>query len=425
MNEYIALLKKYNFWESPAFDLGYIRKDYTGKIAQSAGNRLIKVLVGQRRSGKSYILRQVAKQLIDNNVRPENTLFINREFTEFDFLKTYKDLDQLIKLYKNVLRPIGKVYIFIDEVQLIEGWERVVNSYSQDFSESYEFFISGSNSKMLSGELATLLSGRYISFNVFPFNYPEFLGVTGMEKGRKSYMEYMGSGGLPELFMLPTPEFKRNYLSAIKDTVLLRDIIQRNNIRDPKLLEDIFVFLVNNAANLISVPNIVKYFKGQNRKTSYDVISNYIRYIEVTFLIHRCERYDIKGKDTLTGNAKFYINDLAYKNYLYPGFGYGFGYLAENLVYLELCRAGFYVYVGTLRNKEVDFVAKKADLIIYLQSSYMLTDESTIEREYSALEAIGDHFEKLVVSLDEMVLPLRGGIRHIQAWNLSDYIRKL
>lgn len=424
MNENFEAIRKYNLWDSNTFDWGYIRNNYTSKITGSIGNRLIKVLVGQRRSGKSYILRQVAKQLIDNGVRPENTLFINREFTDFDFLKTFKELDELIRLYKEELKPVGRVYVFIDEVQLIEGWEKVVNSYSQDFTESYELFISGSNSKMLSGELATLLSGRYICFEVFPFSYSEFLGITGQDRDRKSYMEYMSSGGLPELFMLQNQEFKRNYISAIKDTVLLRDIIQRNNIRDPKLLEDIFVFLVNNASNLISVPNIVNYFKGQNRKTSYDAVSNYIGYIEDTFLVHRCDRYDIKGKDTLSGIAKFYINDLAYKNYLYPGYGYGLGYLVENLVYLELCRAGFDVYVGVLRNREIDFVAKKADRIIYLQSTYMLSDESTVEREYSALQAINDNFEKVVVSLDEITFPLREGIKHIQVWNLCDLLHE-
>jgi hypothetical protein len=381
------------------------------------------VLVGQRRSGKSYILRQVGKQLIDNGVNPENTLFINREFADLDFLRTYKDLDELIKSYKKELKPKGKVYIFIDEVQIIEQWEKVINSYSQDYSDSYEIFITGSNSKMLSGELATLLSGRYVSFEVFPYSYSEYLRITGQDKGKQSYMAYMDGGGLPELFMLQKQELKRNYISAIKDTVLLRDIIQRNNIRDPKLLEDIFVFLVNNASNLISISSIVKYFKGQGRRISYDAISNYIGYIEDTFLIHRCDRYDIKGKDTLSGNAKFYMNDLAYKNYLYPGFGYGFGYLVENLIYLELCRAGFDVYVGFLRNKEVDFVAKKADRVIYIQSTYLLSDESTVEREYSALESIGDNFEKIVVSLDDAILPLRGGIRHLQAWNLKEILQ--
>ena len=321
MEEKIAVLRKYNLWDSNTIDLGFNRSEYRGKIADYVGNRLIKVLVGQRRTGKSFILRQIAKQLIDNGLKPENTLLINKEFTDFDFLKTYKDLDELIKLYKKELNPSGKVYIFIDEIQIIDDWEKVVNSYSQDFSESYELFISGSNSKMLSGELATLLSGRYVCFEIFPFSYSEYLGIMQKERGRQSYLEYMNSGGLPELFMLPKPELKRNYMSAIKDTILLRDIIQRYNIRDTKLLEDIFVFLVNNASNLISINNIVNYFKNHGRRTSYDVVSSYIGYIEEAFLVHRCNRYDIKGKEVLSGNTKFYINDLAYKNYLYSGYG--------------------------------------------------------------------------------------------------------
>lgn len=422
MDERITLLEKYNLWNSKVFDFGFKRSEYTDKLSDYVGNRLIKVLVGQRRTGKSYILRQVAQQLIDNGVNPQNTLFINREFADFDFLKTYKELDELIKSYKKAIQPKGKVYIFIDEIQLIEEWEKVVNSYSQDYTEEYELFITGSNSKMLSGELATLLSGRYVSVEVFPFSYSEFCGITNREEGRESYIAYMNSGGLPELFMLPKEELKRNYISAIKDTVLLRDIIQRNNIREPKLLEDLFAYLVNNASNLISITNIIKYFKGQGRKIGYDGVSNYIGYIEDTFLIHRCERYDIKGKDILSGNSKFYINDLAYKNYLYSGFGYGFGYLVENLVYLELRRAGYEVYVGTLRNKEVDFVAKKNDRIIYLQSTYILIDEETIEREYSALETIGDNYEKVVVSLDDMTLPLKGGIKHIRAWEMGSIL---
>jgi len=266
MDERITLLEKYNLWNSKVFDFGFKRSEYTDKLSDYVGNRLIKVLVGQRRTGKSYILRQVAQQLIDNGVNPQNTLFINREFADFDFLKTYKELDELIKSYKKALQPKGKVYIFIDEIQLIEEWEKVVNSYSQDYTEEYELFITGSNSKMLSGELATLLSGRYVSVEVFPFSYSEFCGITNREEGRESYIAYMNSGGLPELFMLPKEELKRNYISAIKDTVLLRDIIQRNNIREPKLLEDLFAYLVNNASNLISITNIIKYFKGQGRK---------------------------------------------------------------------------------------------------------------------------------------------------------------
>jgi predicted AAA+ superfamily ATPase len=422
MNEIIVKTGKYNLWSSSAPELGYKRSEYTGKIIDYIGNRLVKVLVGQRRSGKSYILRQIAKQLVDNGVQPENTLFINMEFIEFDFLKTYSDLDDFIKLYKQELNPSGKVYVFIDEIQTIEGWEKVVNSYSQDFVESYELFISGSNSRMLSGELSTLLSGRYVCFEIFPFSYSEYAGITQKDKGRQSFVEYMNSGGLPELFALPKQELRQNYMSALKDTVLLRDIIQRYNIREPKLLDDIFVFLVNNASNLVSINNIVKYFKGQGRRAGYDVVSAYIGYVEDAFLIHRCNRYDIKGKDTMSGNAKFYVNDLAYKNYLYPGYGYRLGFLAENLVYLELCRAGFNVYVGNVRSKEVDFVAQKAGRIIYIQCTYMLVDEATIEREYSALESIEDNYEKIIVSLDEIALPSKNGIKHIQAWELENLL---
>jgi len=419
MDERIRVLERYNLWGSTQFDFGFRRNEYLNKIAGFVGNRLVKVFIGQRRSGKSYLLRQVARQLVENGVTPENTLLINRELTDFDFLRSYQDLDELIRLYKSERKPSGKVYVFIDEIQLIEGWEKTVNAYSQDYSEAYELFISGSNSRMLSGELATLLSGRYVCVDVFPFSFSEYADINHQQHDKQSYVAYMNSGGLPELLALSTPELKRNYISAVKDTVLLHDIIQRHNIRDAKLLEDVFTFLVNNAANMVSISNIVNYFRSQGRKTSYDAVSDYIGYIEDTFVIHRCDRYDIKGKDILSGNAKYYINDLAYKNYLYPGFGYGFGYLVENLVYLDLIRAGYAVYVGNIKGREVDFVAMKADRILYVQSTYLLADESAITREYSALEAIDDNWEKIVVSLDDMTLPLKNGIKHLQPWNLA------
>ena len=422
MDEKLQTLRKYNLWDSAPFDFGYERSGYTDKIAAYTGNRLIKVLVGQRRAGKSYLLRQVARRLVEDGVKAENTLIINRELSDFDFLVTHQDLDELLRLYKSELKPEGKVYVFIDEVQMIEGWEKTVNSCSQDYAEEYEVFVSGSNSRLLSGELATLLSGRYVCFEILPFSFSEYAGISGKVADKACYTEYMNGGGLPELFALPHPELKRNYVAAVKDTVLLRDIIQRRSIRDPKLLEDIFVFLVNNASNLVSVSGIVNYFKSQGRKTSYDAVSNYIGYIEDTYLVHRCDRYDIRGKDTIAGNAKYYVNDLAYRNYLYPGYGYGFGHLLETLVYLELRRAGYDVYTGVAKGKEVDFVARKADRIVYLQCAYLLADEATVEREYSALEAIADNFEKVVVSLDDLTLPLREGIRHVQAWKLAELL---
>lgn len=425
MEDNLKSLEKYNFWNGNVPQLGFLRTEYTSKILNYSNNKLIKVVVGQRRTGKSYILRQIANELISSGVNPKNIFYINKEFIDFDFVSHYKDLENLVNLYKSRLKPKGKIYLFIDEIQNIEEWERFVNSYSQDYTESYELYISGSNSKMLSGELATLLSGRYVNFEIFPFSFVEFANVTNTEISKQTYIHYMESGGLPELFVLPNEDTKRHYTASVKDTVLLRDVIQRHKINDAKLLEDVFVYLVNNSSNLLSVNNIVNYMKSNGRKTTYDTVSNYIKYIEDTFLIHKAERYDIKGKDTLLGTCKYYTNDLAYKNYLYSGFGFGIGYLLENLIYLELRRFGYDVFVGTMPNKEVDFVAKKADSLLYVQSAYLMIDEETTQREYTSLEAINDNYEKIVVSLDDVKFPQREGIKHIQAWNLHEFLKNL
>lgn len=318
--------------------------------------------------------------------------------------------------YGSTISGQEEIYIFIDEVQLIEEWEKSVNSYSQDYTEEYELFISGSSSRMLSGELATLLSGRYVQFPVYPFSYQEYAEIRHLEQNRESYMN---TGGIPELFVLPEKqEVQRNYLSALKDTILLKDISQRYSIRDPRLLEDLFAFLVGNASNLVSIGNIVNYFKSQGRKTGYDAVAAYIGYIEDSFLAYRCERFDLRGKEILSGTAKYYINDLVFKNFLYPGTAYGVGYKLENLVYLELLRAGYDVYTGCAKEKEVDFIARKGDRTIYLQSTYMLVYEQAVRREYASLESIQDNYEKLVVSLDDFCLPSHEGIRHVRAWEL-------
>ena len=419
MDEKFNIIQKYNFWEDKTVELGFYRTDYTDKIFTYTGNRLIKVLIGQRRTGKSYILRQLANKLICSGIDRKNILYINKEYTDFDFITNYKDLEELVKLYKKKLDVSGKVYLFIDEIQNITDWEYFVNAYSQDFVDAYEIFISGSNSKMLSGELATLLSGRYVEFEIFPFSFSEYLGILQLESNKQNFIDYMESGGLPELFNLKNDEIRRQYISAIKDTVFLRDIIQRYNIKEPKFLEDIFVFLVNNAANLISITNVVNYFKSLGRRTSYDTVSAYIGYMEDAFLVHKSERYDIRGKDTISGNAKYYINDLAYKNYLYTGFGYGIGYKLENLVYLILKRSGYQVYTGVFRNKEVDFKALKDDKVLYIKATYLLIDENTIEREYAPLESITDNYEKMVVSLDDIQFPQKNGIKHAQIWKFN------
>lgn len=424
MDEKWKALEKYNLWNGNSYPLGLKRTAYVDRITTFVGNKLVKVLVGQRRSGKSYILRQVASMLVsDRDVRPENILYINKEYLEFDFIDTYQELEALYRLYRERMKPQGKVYLFFDEIQNVEGWERFVNSHSQDFIEECELFISGSNSKMLSSELATLLSGRYVEFHIFPYGYEEYLQVTEGVRNRSSFLAYLQRGGLPELYHLPDVESQKQYVSSVKDTILLRDIVRRKLVRDVRLLDDIFIYLVNNASNLFSVQNVINFFKSKSRKVSYETLSNYLGYIEEAFLAYKAERYNIRGKETLAGTCKYYLNDLAFKNFLYPGFAYGVGYLLENAVYVELRRRGFQVYVGTVRdNKEVDFVAMKDDRTIYLQVTYLLEAEETVEREYASLLAIADNYEKYVVSMDEVQLPSKEGVRHVQAWNLSQVL---
>ena len=384
MNEKIETVKRYNLWFGNTIDCGFPRPLYTTSIDQYLGSKVVKVLTGQRRVGKSYILRQTAMHLMQQGVSGNNIVFINRELTAFDFIENYQDLDSFIRLYRQELKPEGRIYIFIDEVQDIDGWERVVNSLSQDYTEDYEVFITGSNSKMFSGELSTLLSGRYVEFRIFPLSYDEYANVHQLSVGKQSYMQYMADGGYPELVHFSSSEVKRSYISGLKDTVLLKDIIRRY--------------------------------------TSYDTVSAYLGYIEEVYLAHRAMRYNIKGKETLSGSYKYYMNDLSFKNYLYAGLGYGTGYLLENLVYLELLRHGFDVYVGSIRDKEVDFVAVKNDRTVYVQATYLLIDEHTIEREYVPLELIADNYEKIVVSLDDLQLPSRNGIKHVRAWELSQML---
>lgn len=425
MEEFFDVVRRYNFWDGKEVPTGFPRRAYTEKVAQYLGNRVIKVLTGQRRAGKSYILRQLAARLIAQGTKPANILFIDKEFEDFDFLQTHRDLNALIKTYEQTLRPEGKVYLFIDEVQDIEEWEKTVNSYSQDYTREYEIFLTGSNSKMLSGELSTRLSGRYVEFEVFPLSFEEFCTARGAEAGRRSYLDYMQTGGLPELGNLHGEETKRHYVSSLKNTILFKDIIQRYRIKDSRLLEDIFAFLVNNVSNLVSITGIVNYFKSRGNATTYDTVAGYIDCMTEAFLLHKAERYNIRGKEILSGNCKFYSNDQAFRNYLYRGFAHGMGYQLENMVYLELLRNGYEVYVGNIKGREVDFAALKNGEILYVQSAYLLFDEDTIKREYSPLESINDHFRKLVVSLDELQLPSKTGIEHVRAWELGGRLRQM
>lgn len=424
MFEIFKKLEKYNFWEKSEIKSGYLRYLYLNKIKKFLNNDLVKVIIGQRRVGKSYVLRQLIQHLIqEQNINPQNIFYLNKEIIDFDQIQTYVELNELFTFYKEKLKPEGKVYIFLDEVQEITGWEKIVNSWSQDYKDTYEVFISGSNSKMLSSELATYLSGRYISFEVLPFAYAEFIDYLKKERNKQTYLEFLSTGGLPELFALQDNEAKRYYVSALRDTVLLKDIVQKHQIKDAYLLEKIFLFLTDNLGNLFSIQGIVDYLEKQKHKTNVETVSNYLKYLSETFLIHETERYDLKGKKILAGPKKYYVNDLAFRNYLSSGFDYGLGGHLENAVYLYYRQQGFQIYVGKIGDFEVDFVVEKNNEKKYIQVTHSLSSESVIEREFGNLQKINDSYEKIVISLDDLSFGNKEGIKHILAWELENNFR--
>lgn len=422
LNNNLDKIAPYNLWYGNKLPTGYYRKDYISMLSKFTGNRLVKILTGQRRAGKRYIMRQLAMQLIENGVNPQDILFINRELSIFSFIQTWVDLDNLIEAYKREISTGGKIYIFIDEIQDIEGWEKTVNSMSQDYTYETEIFISGSNSRLLSGELSTLLSGRYIEMTVYPFSYTEYLGVMNLDKNRESFLRYLKDGGLPELINLSDVSVKQRYVEGLKDSIMLKDIVKRHSIKDVALLENLFSYLVNNASNMVSVTGIVKYIKGCGSKASYDTVAAYIEYLQEAFLLHKSVRYNISGKGLLGGNFKIYPNDQAYQNYLFPTAGYGRGYALEGIVYMILLRNEYEVNTGVLHNGEIDFIAKSGSTTLYIQVAYSVEDEVTALREYSAFNGIKGEGEKLLITMDEDTFPMRDGVRHLSAWNLEQFI---
>ncbi|HLP47585.1 MAG TPA: ATP-binding protein, partial [Candidatus Kapabacteria bacterium] len=413
----LDILRKYNFWSNEAIKTGYFRESYTGKIAGYLNNKLVKVILGQRRVGKSYLLRMIISHLIEKEAVPrKNILYINKDIAELDFINSNEVLLTAVNGYRAGMKPEGKVYIFLDEVQEIKGWEKVVNSFSQDYTSDYEVFVTGSNANLLSTELSTYLSGRYICFEVFPFSYEEYAGFKGLEKNRESFMSYLKNGGIPESCNFEDMEIKKNYLLNLKDSIVLKDIVRRHNVRDVYLLEKLLNFMIDSIGSLFSVNSVVNHLKSSGYKANGDTIGNYIGYLKEAYFFHEVDRFDIKGKRILSGEKKYYLNDLGFKYFLSSSFEFGVGKYLENLVYLDLRRKGYKIYSGTFRDKEIDFIAEKDNMKKYIQVCYLLADESVVEREFGNLASIDDHFEKIVVSLDELNLGNRNGIVHRNAW---------
>lgn len=416
MLEKLQSIARFNFWDHRP-DTGVTRGRYLQAIRKFRESSLVRVLVGQRRVGKSYLMRQLIAGSIDEGVPAAYTLYINKEFSEYDFIDDGTSLLQCCEAYFGQFQSAETRYVFIDEVQNIRNWEKAVNALSQDYTRNYRIFITGSNAQLLSGELATHLSGRYVSFLITSFCYDEFLTINRLQAGKQSFLRYLTTGGLPELFKLPDEESRRHYVSAVYDTVILRDIVERHKVRNVSFLKDLFAFIAGNAGSLISINRLVAYFKGQGRKTNYETAAQYIRYLEEAFIIHKCERYEVKGKDLLAGSVKYYLNDLVFKNYLYPGVHLGWGHLMENLVYIELLARGYTIFTGQYRDKEVDFVVQRGEEVRYLQVAWQLTEEATRMREYASLLTIQDAHPKSVISADDLQLPPYEGVPNLLYWD--------
>ena len=412
-------MRAYNVWDGKLYDTGYERTEYLNAIAKFIGNKLIKVLIGQRRVGKSYVLRQIINFLTSvRKVNPQNIFYFNKEYIVFDDIKSSGDLEELFNYYRSQFDLTGKIYIFLDEVQNIRNCETFTNSYSQDFSYEYEVFISGSNSNLLSGELASMLSGRYVEFEIFSFSFFEFADFKNIAIVKESFFQYIQSGGLPEFFNFEQEELRRHYIESLRNTIVLRDIVGRHNIKDLSLLEDIFKFLSANIGNLTSFSSLINYFKNQQKKTNYETISSYVGFLKDTYIIHQAERYNLRGKQFLGGECKYYLNDLSFKNYLLGTFPSDIGNILENYIYMQLKRMGFKVSVGIFNDVEIDFVAQKPEKTMYVQVCYILNEAKTIEREFGNLLLIKDNHEKIVISLDDFKLSDYEGIKHLRPWEL-------
>jgi len=401
---------------------GLVRQTYLTTLQEYQTSDLIKVLIGQRRCGKSTILKQYITHLLQQNISPENILFLNFELHELSWVQVSHKLIDLITTYFNNKQPQGRVFIFLDEIQDIQDWEKTVNSFLANERYDIDFYLTGSNANLLSTELSTHITGRYVEIPILPFSFLEFAAFHNAQPSRATLLQYLETSGIPELFNLHEREQKIAYLTSLKESILMNDVIKRFNIKHPKLLMLLVDFLIDNMSKLFSINGIVKKINAIGIKCNAITVANYVRYIELTFLVHQAKRYDIKGKKILEGQCKYYLNDLGFSNFLQSSFDNNITRRLENFVYTALIAAGYHVTVGTLYHLEIDFIAEKDQKTCYIQVAYLLQDNAVIAREYGNLEKIKDHWPKWVVSMDELQLPAKTGIKHIQAWALHQYL---
>lgn len=380
---------------------------------------LIKVFTGIRRAGKSVMLELVKNELKESGINEENFLCINFEqFSNSQYLDVQSLYKKIVDFQKNTK---GKIYLFFDEIQEVTGWEKCINSCRIDFD--CDIYITGSNAKLLSGELATYLAGRYVEFVIYPFSFAEFFEMNLIKNPNvdKStcFVQFLKTGGMPFLSNFPDDDSaKSQYLIDIYNSVVLKDVVKRNNIRDVDTLERIVAYAFSNIGHIFSATSLSKYFKSENRKISHDTILNYLKFCSDAFLFYKINRYDLEGKKIVTVNEKYYCADHGLREALFGKNIQNIDQVLENIVCLELLRRNYKVYVGKKGDLEIDFIAEKQGKKIYIQVAYLLANDETIKREFSVYNSVKDSYPKYVVSMDDLDFSQNGIIHK----NIKDFL---
>lgn len=395
------------------------REIYMKRIRPFIGTDLIKVMTGIRRCGKSVMLELIKQELIDSGTDPAQFISINFEDMNYAHLQTAKALHK--EITKKASDINGKVYLFFDEIQEVKDWEKCINSFR--VSLDCDIYITGSNAKLLSGELATYLGGRYVEFVIYPFSFAEFIElyktVAPDESIQKCFQKYLLVGGMPYLANIRyADEPSKQYLHDLFSSVQLKDILKRNKIRDVDLLERIIAYVMANVGNTFSAASLARFLKSEQRTVAPETLLNYIKYCCNAYLFYQVKREDLQGKQILASNEKYYIADHGIREAVFGGNMKQINLTLENIVYLELLRRGYVVTVGRIGDKEIDFVCHKRDEKLYVQVTYLLASDETIQREFGVYDNIRDNFPKYVVSLDEFDMS-RNGIKHR---NIRDFL---
>ena len=395
------------------------RELYMKRIRPFIGSDLIKVMTGIRRCGKSVMLELIKQELIESGINPIQFISINFEDLSYSHLQTAKSLhDEITNRAKDI---DGKVYLFFDEIQEVKDWEKCINSFR--VSLDCDIYITGSNAKLLSGELATYLGGRYVEFVIYPFSFGEFIElyrpINPDVSIQQCFQKYLITGGMPYLANIRyADEPSKQYLHDLFNSVQLKDIVKRNKIRDVDLLERIIAYVIANVGTTFSARSLTKFLKSEQRTVAPETILNYIKYCCDAYLFYQVKRVDLQGKQILSTNEKYYIADHGIREAVFGGNMRDINLILKNIVYLELLRRGYKVTVGKTGEKEIDFVCDKRGDKLYVQVTYLLASEDTIKREFGAYDTIRDNFPKYVVSLDEFDMS-RNGIKH---QNIRDFL---